>query len=192
MLPAIKKHFKLQAPGTVLGLLALVVAALSLVAVFAVVTTAATATASASAGAEVHHEGDRWRDVVVVDSNICGWPSTFTSRGQFHLVDVTAQSGRVSFTVHEVNYWTLVITDDPSVPEPFRGATWRGREIETDRISYDPATGQMASTYRVFEAEGPFHTAFRGRDTFIADGNGILRVETSIGIEQIDCEALLD
>ena len=38
----------------------------------------------------------------------------------------------------------------------------------------------MASTYRVTEAEGPFHIAFRGRDTFIADGKGILRVETSI------------
>lgn len=163
-------------------------AAVETLAILAVVITTATATASA----EVHHEGDRWRDVIVMDANICGWPATFTSRGQFHLVEVTTQGGRVSFTVHETNTWTLVIADDPSVPEMFRGDTWRGREIETDRISYDPATGQMASTYRVTEAEGPFHIAFRGRDTFIADGNGILRVETSIAIERIDCEALLD
>ena len=72
-------------------------AAVGTLAILAVVITTATATASAA----VHHEGDRWRDVIVMDANICGWPATFTSRGQFHLVDVTTRASRVSFSVHE-------------------------------------------------------------------------------------------
>ena len=149
----------------------------------------ATGAAQASA-ASVYRDGDRWREVVTIDSNICGWPSTFTSRGSYHLVDMTNKTGRVNFTVNETNHWTLVISDDPSVPEAFRGEVWRGREVETDRFTYDPETGQLVYIYRVNEAEGPFQNAFRGRDTYVVDGSGILRVERSVSIEDIDCESL--
>ncbi len=87
-----------------------------------------------------------------------------------------------------MNY-SLVISDDPSVPEPYRGATWHGRNVETFVGTFD-VDGFRGVFVKVNPfSEGPFHGLVE-RIHFVADANGVVHLDTDVFTGSIGCDAL--
>jgi hypothetical protein len=94
------------------------------------------------------------------------------------------------FKYHETVNYTLVISNDPSVPEQYRGVMWRGRNEETLVGTFD-ADGFRAMFVKVNPfSEGPFHGLVE-REHFVWDANGIVRVDSHEFTGNIDCDALI-
>ena len=127
------------------------------------------------------------------DLNICGWPATFTSTGQFHFGEVVVSGADPRFVqshVHETVNYTLVIDDDPSVPEALRGATWRGRFQDTIVVSGSLLDGRFHLMIVNTFAEGPFR-GLKEQITLVIAADGTVQVERH-DVEEgpPDCDAL--
>ena len=126
------------------------------------------------------------------DLNICGWPATFTGTGQFHFGEVVvsgADPRLVQSHVHETVNYTLVIDDAPSVPEAFRGATWRGRFEDTIVVGGSLADGRFRVTIVNTFAEGPFR-GLKEQITLVIGADGTVQVERHDVEGEPDCDAL--
>jgi hypothetical protein len=123
------------------------------------------------------------------NTNICGWPSTFTGTKQFHF-DAVTTDGHVHILFHETFNYSVVAGDDPSVPVAFRGVTWSGRNEETFVANIDLASSRMVTVDAHPFAEGPFH-GFLDRSTFVVAADGTVRVDSELHIgPSVDCAAL--
>ena len=126
------------------------------------------------------------------DLNICGWPATFTGTGQFHFEEVVVSGADPRFVqshVHETVNYTLVIDDDPSVPEALRGATWRGHLEDTIVVGGSLVDGRFRLTIVNTFAEGPFR-GLKLQTTLVIAADGTVQVERDDVGGQIDCDAL--
>src|SRR5215212_9613591 len=126
------------------------------------------------------------------DLNICGWPATFTSSGQFHFTEVVVSGADPRFVtshVHETVNYTLVIDDDPAVPEALRGATWRGHLEDTIVVAGSLLDGRFRLTIVNTFAEGPFR-GLKQQITFVAGADGTVRVDRDEVAADVDCAAL--
>jgi hypothetical protein len=123
------------------------------------------------------------------DLNICNWTATFTATGfsDFVLVDTSAPTE--TYKYHETVNYSLVISADPSVPEPYRGATWRGRNEETFVGTFDVNGDRGVFVLVNPFSEGPFHGLVE-RVTFVADASGTVHVDRDVFTGTIDCDAL--
>jgi hypothetical protein len=160
------------------------VAAALLLGVAAVAFTAADATAGS---ADVFQQRGSL-DGTFHDLNICSWPSTFTSKGQFYFEAVDT-GNTFHFTYHETVNYMLVIDDDPSIPAAFRGVTWSGRNEETVVGNFDLTSDRgMFVSVNPF-SEGPFHGLVE-RVTFVQSADGTVRIDRDVFTGNIDCDAL--
>ena len=88
---------------------------------------AATAPVASAAPADVYRQRDSLSGTFTA-LNICDWTATFTARGfsNFSVVDTSSSIER--YTYHETVNYSLVISDDPSVPEAYPGSDLAGAE----------------------------------------------------------------
>jgi len=145
--------------------------------------------AIASAAADVLHESGRL-DGTFHDLNICGWPATFTTSGRFQFERVTVDDIHGHFAYHEAVNYTLVIDDDPSVPEAFRGATWRGRNEENIVGNFDPLSSRGMFVRLNPFSEGPFHGLVE-QLVFIRAADGTVTLEKIDVVGEVDCASLV-
>jgi hypothetical protein len=123
------------------------------------------------------------------DLNICGWPATFTTAGRYQLESVMVDDIHGHFAYHEAVNWTLVVDDDPSVPAPFRGETWRGRNEESVVGNFDPLSLRGMFVRLNPFSEGPFHGLVE-QLVFVRAEDGSVRVEKVDFVGEIDCAGL--
>lgn len=126
------------------------------------------------------------------DLNICGWPATFTGTGQFHFEEVVVSGTDPRFVqshVHETVNYTLIIDDDPSVPEALRGAAWRGRFQDTIVVAGSLVDGRFRLTIVNTFAEGPFR-GLKEQITLVIGPDGTIQVERHDFGGEADCDAL--
>jgi hypothetical protein len=127
-------------------------------------------------------------DGVAHDFMICGWEATFTTTGQVHWTVAIADDHHGHVTFQEAVSYTLVIDDDPEVPESLRGATWRGHNMISFVTNFDPAS-EREITRQVQPAwEGPFRGLIE-RFTLVIAADGTIRVDRQVLPTEIDCEA---
>jgi len=143
----------------------------------------------ASAATDVLHEDGRL-DGTFHDLNICGWPATFTTSGRFQFESVTVGDIHGHFAYHEAVNWTLVIDDDPSVPEAFRGAIWRGRNEESIVGNFDPLSFRGMFVRLNPFSEGPFHGLVE-QLVFVRAEDGTVTVEKIDFVGEADCASLV-
>ncbi len=143
---------------------------------------------AAAASADVYRERGSLAGTFT-DLNICNWPSTFTRTGGYSIVAVDTSAATGSFHYHEAVNYSLVIGDDPSVPEAFRGVTWRGRNEETVVGTFDADGGRSVFVLVNPFSEGPFRGLVE-RITFVSDANGVVHVDRETFTGSIDCDAL--
>lgn len=129
----------------------------------------------AAAGAEVTRGGDMWRGVVSDGNNICDWPSTFESSGQFHSVVTIADPHHGHVTFQEVENYSVTIHDDPTVPESVRGVTWQGRNEFSFVLDFDPSTERVLRHSVQTAFEGPFRAQIERITLFVAPDGTIQR-----------------
>jgi hypothetical protein len=123
------------------------------------------------------------------DLNICNWPATFTATGGYEFIQVDTSGSTETYKYHETVNYSLVISDDPSVPEAYRGVTWRGRNEETFVGTFD-LTGDRGVFMLVNPfSEGPFHGLVESIN-FVADPSGTVHVDRDVFTGTIDCAAL--
>ena len=120
--------------------------------------------------------------------NICGWPSALSGGMEAQLLVVDAGNGNFHVTYHQTDNWTLVIANDPSVPESVRGETWRGRNEINYILNVDPSAQRVIEIFLNPNGEGPFRGLLE-KTTLVISPDGTVRVDNHEFVGEVDCAA---
>jgi hypothetical protein len=120
---------------------------------------------------------------------ICGWGATFTASGQAHWTVTIAGDHQFHVNYQESVSYVLVIDEDPTVPEAFRGDAWRGSNMFSFATNFDPGSEREVTRTVQTAFEGPFRSLIE-RITLVAAADGTVRVDRFISDFEADCEAL--
>jgi hypothetical protein len=141
-----------------------------------------------AAGADVTNGSDSL-DGQFVDWMICGWPGTFTQRGESHWTVVTADDHHRHVTYQEEVAYTVTIDDGPEVPAGLRGVTWHGHSVISYVANADPSSSrEISRSVQVF-FEGPFRSLSE-RITLHVAPDGTVLVDRDIVSVDVDCSTL--
>ena len=136
------------------------------------------ATPAAAAGAVVTQGRGAFDPTPTVDTNICGWLSTFTESGEWHDTVSIADDHHGHVEYQESARWTLVIGDDPSTPASVQGSTWEGRNEFSLVANFDPTSDRLIQRSVQTSFEGPFKSLNERITLHIAADGTVLVDET--------------
>ena len=122
------------------------------------------------------------------DFNICGWPSTFVARGQWHATVMSSGANRIHVIYQESVRYEVTIDDDLSVPVAARGLAWQGINVFVFETDFDPTTA-LEQTHSVQNAfEGPFRSLTE-RVTLRVAADGTILVDQTVTRWESDCSS---